>query len=341
MPLAARTLRYFAFACAAGGLLAARPLHAASDMNVYQVTVPVADRSAATRDSGFQAAMKIVLVRATGKLSAGADAVLAPLVDGATRYVQEYRYAPDGRLWAEFDGAAIERWLVANGEPVWGRTRPTTFVWLTVQGGPQTGSVVTGGDTSDLKAQIDAQADLRGIELLWPSAQQLQDNRLDYNAVVRAAPAALQTLANRLGGDGVLIGHASAGAAPSGAAPAVQWLQLFQDRSGAVAGAADGVNLAADTYAAVFAVSGGVSPVDVEIGGIGNVGDYARVQHYLASLTIVSGVTVLGLHGDAIAFRLDVRGGATPLARTLALNGPLAADTPAAAGDNLRFHLRR
>jgi len=311
-------------------------------MNVYQVTVPVADRSAANRGSGFQAAMKIVLVRATGKLSAGADAVLAPLVDGATRYVQEYRYAPDGRLWAAFDGAAIERWLGANGEPVWGRTRPATFIWLTVQNGAQTGSVVTGDDSSDLKAQIDAQADLRGIELLWPSAQQLQDNRLDYNAVMHAAPATLQAIANRLGGDGVLIGHASVGAgAPSGAAAGVQWLQLYQAESGAVAGAAGGVNLAADTYAAVFAVSGGVAPVDVEIGGIGSVGDYARVQHYLDSLTIVAGVAVLGLHGDAVAFRVGVRGGATSLVRTLALNGPLAADTPSAAGEILRFHLRR
>ena len=40
---------------------------------------------------------------------------------------------PDNQLWVAFDGAALDRWLTQNNQPLWGRERPTTFVWLTVQ----------------------------------------------------------------------------------------------------------------------------------------------------------------------------------------------------------------
>ena len=122
----------------------------------------MADRSEATQTAAFQAALRSVLVRVTGRRSAEDDAALAPLVAGARRYVQQYRATPDGQLWVSFDGPAIERWLTQNGQPLWGHERPTTFVWLTVQNGPQGGTLVTADSGSDLKSAIDAAAALRG-----------------------------------------------------------------------------------------------------------------------------------------------------------------------------------
>ena len=55
---------------------------------------------------------------------------LSPLLGNARRYVQQYRGAPDSQVWVAFDGAAIERWLTQNGQPLWGHERPTTLVWL-------------------------------------------------------------------------------------------------------------------------------------------------------------------------------------------------------------------
>jgi uncharacterized protein len=303
---------------------------------LYQATAPVADRSEAAQTAAFQAAMAVVLVRVTGRRTADEDPALAPLLGNARRYVQQYRNGPDGQLWVSFDGAAIERWLTQNGQPLWGRERPATFVWLAVQTGPQSGSVVTAGETSELKSAIDAAAALRGVPLIWPTAAELQKDHVDYAAVSGGASPALADLGRRLGGEGVLIGRA---AGPS-AASNVRWTHLFQDRSSEYSGALEGVNRTADLYAGLFAASGNLAPIDIEVTGVNDLREYASVQSYLESLTFISHVGVTALTGDTIKFRLATRGGAESLQRTLSLNGRLQ---PIAAGENgvLRFQLRR
>jgi hypothetical protein len=302
---------------------------------LYQASAPMADRSEAAQTDAFQTAMKIVLVRVTGRRSAEDDPALGPLIANARRYVQQYRGAPDGQVWVSFDGPAIERWLTQNGQPLWGHERPTTFVWLTAQTGGQSGTVITADDTSELKTAIDAAAVFRGVPLLWPSAADVQRNRLDYAGVNGAAPSTLADIGRRLGGEGILIGRASGN---SGSAN-VRWTHLFQDRSSEFSGALEGVNRTADLYAGLFAVSGNLVPIDIEVSGVGDLREYASVQTYLESLTFISHVSEVALTGDTVRFRLATRGGAESLQRTLSLNGRLQ---PIAAGDNgiLRFQLR-
>src|ERR1700686_1078004 len=180
---------------------------------LYQASAPMADRSEAAQTEAFQTAMKIVLVRVTGRRSAEDDPALAPLVGNARRYVQQYRGAPDGQVWVSFDGPAIERWLTQNGQPLWGHERPTTFVWLPAHTGPHADSVITADETSHLKLPIDAAAASPGVPFLWPSALDVQRDRLDYASLNGAAQSTLVDIGRRLGGEGVLIGKASGNAA--------------------------------------------------------------------------------------------------------------------------------
>jgi hypothetical protein len=303
---------------------------------LYQAMAPETDRSEAAQTAAFQAAMKDVLVRVTGRRSAEDDAALAPLVANARRYVQQYRTTPDNQLWVSFDGAAIERWLTQNGQPLWGHERPTTFVWLAVQSGAQSGSVITADDTSDLKTSIDAAATQRGVPLLWPSSADVQRNHVDYAGINGGSSAVLAESARRLGGEGVLIGRASG----TSAAANVRWTHLFQDHTSEYSGALEGVNRAADLYAGLFAASGNLAPVDIEVTGVADLRAYAALQTYLESLTFISHVSVAALSGDTVKFRLATRGGTDSLQRTLSLNGRLQ---PIAAGEDgiLRFQLRR
>jgi uncharacterized protein len=302
---------------------------------LFQATVPAADRSEAAQAGAFQAAMKMVLVRVTGRRSAEDDPALAPLIGNARRYVQQYRGAADGQIWVSFDGPAIERWLTQNGQPLWGHERPTTYVWLTAQTGPQAGTLITADDTSELKTAIDAAATLRGVPLLWPSAAEIQKDHLDYAGVNTAAPATLADIGRRSGGDGILIGKA----AGINDTASVRWTLLFQDHSSEFSGTLEGVNRTADLYAGLFAASGSLAPVDIEVIGVGDVRQYANLQAYLESLSFISRVNVAALTGDTVRFRLTTRGGAESLQRALSLNGQLQ---PIAAGDNgvLRFQLQ-
>jgi hypothetical protein len=273
---------------------------------LYQATSGVAGRCEGADSSAYQAAMKTVLIRVTGRRSADEDPALAPLLGNARRYVQQCRSAPDNQLWVSFDGPAIERWLTQNGQPLWGHERPLTLVLLAVQNGAQSGTVVTADDTSELKVSVDAAAAMRGLPLLWPSAADLQKNRLDYSFVNSGSAAVLGEIARRIGGEGVLIGRASG----ASAAANVRWIHLFQDRSSEYSGAQEGVNRAADLYAGMFAASGAVAPVEIEVSGVNDLKDYANLQNYIESLTFISHVTVESLYGDTVRFRLATRGGA-------------------------------
>jgi len=299
---------------------------------MYQAITPVTDRSEAAQTAAFQNAMKIVLIRVTGRRNADEDPALGPLVSNARRYVQQYRAAPDSQLWVTFDGAAIERWLTQNSQPLWGHERPTTLVLLAVQGG----SVITTDDNSELKAAIDGAAATRGLPLVWPSAAELQKFRIDFATVNGGSPSTFTDIARRMGSDGVLVGRASGATANAN----VRWTHQFQDRSSEYSGTLEGVNRAADMYAGLFAASGGLVPVNIEVSGVNDLRDFAGLESYLESLTFISHVSVESLSGDTVRFRLSTRGGVDSLQRALSLNGRL---TPAAAGENgiQRFQLRR
>jgi hypothetical protein len=303
---------------------------------MYQATTPVTDRSEAAQTAAFQNAMKTVLIRVTGRRNADEDPALSPLVSNARRYVQQYRAAPDSQLWVTFDGAAIERWLTQNSQPLWGHERPTTLMLLAVQTTAQGGNVLTTDDNSDLKSAIDGAAAARGLPLVWPSAAELQKFHIDFATVNGGSPSTFTDIARRMGSDGVLIGRASGAAANAN----VRWTHQFQDRSSEYSGTLEGVNRAADMYAGLFAASGGLVPVNIEVSGVNDLRDFAGLESYLESLTFISHVSVESLSGDTVRFRLSTRGGVDSLQRALSLNGRL---TPAAAGENgiQRFQLRR
>ena len=294
-------------------------------IEVYHATVPLADRSEAAQTAAFEAALKIVLIRVTGRRAAAEEAVFAPLYGNARRYVQQYRAAADSQEWVAFDGAAIERWLTQNDQPLWGRDRPSTFVWVSVQTGTQNGAVLTADDTSELKLAIDVAAAQRGIPLIWPTM-----------ASANTGGGSPADLGHRQGAEGILVGRATNATLLAN----VRWTLQFEDRNSEFSGPLEGVNRAADMYAGLFAASGAVAPVDIEVTGLADVHDYASVQAYLESLNFITHVSVESLTGDIVKFRLTSRGGIDPLLHAVTLSGKLQS-LPAGDSGVPRFQLRR
>ncbi len=299
------------------------PAFALSRGELYQATVTLADRSEAARGAAFQLALKTVLIRVTGRRNADTDPALASLTSEARRYVQQYRAAPGNQLSVAFDAAAIERWLIQNGQPIWGEERPSTFVWLAVPAStgpaPQPAAVARAEDTADWKTAIDAEALVRGIPLRWPTGAELLAHHLDFAALTSMSNAALIELAQRLGAEGVLIGRPAGG----GGAPSWRWIQHFRGENAEFYGNLEGVDGAADAYAALYAATGSQAAFDIEVGGIVDVAAYARAQGYLETLAFVSHVAVQAVNGDRVEFRLTARGGLAALQRSVTLNSPL------------------
>ncbi len=303
------------------GLAALSPLDVvgAASVDLYQAAVPAPDRSEAGLSAAFQAALKVVLVRVTGRRSAPQDAAFSPLISNARRYMQQYRAATGNQIWVAFDGPALERWLAQNGQPLWGKERPLTLVWVGTPNSKGSGDFLTRDEGSELKRAMEQEAAGRGIALIWPTAADVQRSGMTYAALLQGPASAFADTGKRLGADGVLVGRAADARAASG----LRWVFLFQGRSSEFSGNLEGVNRAADVYAGIYAASGENAAVNIEVTGVGDLQTYASVQGYLESLTQVSRVSVLAFDNDTMRLRLVTRGGIEPLQRVLNQDGRL------------------
>ena len=297
----------------------------ATAVDLYQASVPAPDRSEAALSAAFQSALKLVLVRVTGRRGAAQDPSFSPLFNNARRYMQQYRAGTGNQIWVAFDGPALERWLAQNGQPLWGKERPATLVWVGVPNNKGSGDFLTRDDGSELRRAMEQEAASRGVPLIRPTPSDVQRSGLTYAALVQGPATAFAETGKRLGADGVLVGRA----ADTRGTSTVRWVFLFQGRSSEFSGSLEGVNRAADVYAGIYAASGESSAVNIEVSGVADLQTYASVQGYLESLTQISRVSVVGFDNDTLRLRLVTRGGIEPLQRVLGQDGRLQ---PAAGG---------
>lgn len=292
------------------------PSQAAVVNGLYESRVSVADRSERARNDAFPAALAAVAVRVTGRTDAGAR--LGNAAGNARRYVQRYGYAADGLLEVGFDAAAVTQLLEQLGLPVWGQERPSVAVVLP---SPLNAS-------PEARTQVEEAARLRGIPLIWTT---------ERSEAVGTDKAQLRELARRYQADAVLVGNALG---ETSLAANLQWSFALGDGVSMGQGSlADGVSLAADACARVFAAGGsGTNKIFLDVEGIHDLQAYAQTLNYLGTLSMIKMVNVASLTRDVARFELSVRGDEEALRRTIALNQHLEANT--GAGGALVFRYR-
>jgi hypothetical protein len=296
---------------------------ARAEVNLYQATVSVPDAGEAARSAGFSEALRSVAVRVSGSLGAASNAEIRQAAANPSRYVQQYSTTGQG-LRVGFDRDAVDDLLLRAGLPLWPAERPVTLVLLATD---STGArALIDGEPASERAALDAAAEYRGIELLWPQT------RMDILAArERAASGALRELARAAGGSeaqAVLIG------VPGGAG--VEW-QLFYDGGtrGEVGSAGDGADIAADAFAARYATPAtrNLSRIDVWVGNVPDLRSYAGLLDYLGSLSMVRELHVEQARRDAVRVELTMRGDRELLSRIGALDGRLQPAQQDAVGD--------
>lgn len=312
--------RLWVAAAAVVALLAAGRAPAVSLESLYEASVPA---TAAGDQAAFRTGMRDVLVRVTGRRDAADLPSLSPLVDSASRYVTSYRRAAGGRYVVSFDGAAIETAVAAAGLPFWGETRPATLVWLAVDRGRDQRGLVTAEAPGAERRAVEAAAEQRGLPLLWPTTGAGEDVRLRFDQVWSGDTAALAATASRYGADGVLVGRATAAGAGR---YSVDWTFIGAGGDTQVRGElAEGVHLAADRYAALFASTeaGRRGEFDLTVQGVTTAAQYADLSRYLGSLGVVRSVRLSGVLPDSVVFHVATRGGVDGLRRELERGGRL------------------
>lgn len=307
--------------------LAGVPALAVPVPDLYEVTVPVTGN----RDAAFSEALRTVVVRASGRRDAVAR--LGGALSDPRRYVQRFGFLADDSLQVAFDSVSIERLLSQAGLPIWGRERPATLVLLNLAGPTGATRWIDATSGAAERDAISRAASQRGLPLVWPDGPEY--GQLDGEP---AAAALLQT-ATRYGAHAVLLGQ---GRGDGAGGLTVRWTLASAEGTAETTGALDaGVQLAADTFARVFAASGSaMDSVEVEVSGIDDLDAYASTLNYLEDLTLVRDVALEQVQGETLQFRLTVRGDAAVLRRTLALGGKLVPQPAGEAPADRRLRLR-
>ncbi len=305
-------------------LFVAHDACALRQVRVYEATVS-AQADAAVQ---AQAALRQVLVRATGARDAANDPALAGLLANAQQYVLLTRPPASGPgVQVVFDAAALERDILAAGRTLWSSERPLVLLVLT--GGPASGAFES---RRQVEGALDATANRRGqpIRVARPEGVGLP-NTGDIPADVGLATA------QRLGADALLVGYGDA--VPGGGA--WRWVLTAPGVSESWSGSLDeGVNAAADIFARNDIATAALPEVEllVEIDGVPGLRDYARVSQVLAEAGGVRGVQLAEAAGSRATFSVIVRGGTEVLLNSLATHASLTRVDPKAGG-HLAFRL--
>jgi hypothetical protein len=306
--------------------LAPRAAHAVTVRDLYVAAVPVAQRTSDPPPAAVQAALSAVLVKLSGRRDITTDAGVADLLANPGAYVQQMGYTQDGQLRVGFDATTLRTYMLARGLPIWGDDRPAVQLWLAVDVGGGSRSVVGADDTSGVKDALMKVAAERGLPLQLPLLDAQDLAHVQFGDIWGGFDQPLRDATDRYGADAMLIGRASG---PSLDQLYVRWRLVqgenVEDWQGPIL---DGIEHAADVLGARYSSvsGGGEQQLHVSIKGIASGQAYARVLRYLESLTLVSSVRVERVSGPQVEFTLVTVGEAEKLARQLELSGFLVSD---------------
>ena len=261
-------------------------------VRVYEVDLKGGQSPASVQD-----AIREVLVRATGRRESATDPALASIISGAETYVKGYSKAQ-----VIFDSAAVERAIVAAGRSVWDPVRPFTLVVLYPQ-------LPRGADDA-ARTELDQAAIARGlpITVVPLSPFDASGNELSRDALMQ--------LAQRYGGDAVLIGRSDTGTASGQLLWTLNTNFTSESWSGPLSA---GINGAVDNI--VPAQGGSLSQTEasarVEITDVTTLTDFVNVQRLLESVPGARRVNVGAASGNGVMFDVAARGGGDALSRAL------------------------
>lgn len=262
-----------------------------------------------TGEAAYAEAMRVALVRATGRRAAATDPRFATLVQDARRYVQISRPAFAGNpARITLDAAALERAITALGEPVWSRERPLVLAIVT--------RPPAGADPALVRQQLERAAAERGLPLQLSSAA-----AAGLEPGTSASAEAALRAARRAGADAALIGEADGS----------EWQWSLIDSASVTVFNGDavaGVEGAADTLAlgSLAAVAQPAAEAEVRIVGVNSLKDYAQVRALLESAAAIKSVELVAAEAEGALFRVTVAGGVSGLVSALASQPRLQRD---------------
>jgi hypothetical protein len=332
-------------------LLHGAPSRAAIVDWLYDVDVPVADRTAGERIRGAREALSILVARVSGERDASRRDAVVQALRAPERYFVGYEYHPDPRkvpplsLSVKFAPAAVRELIVSAGLPTWSRSRPAILGWVAIDADGER-RVVGSGDGHPLSEALVDAARQRGVVLALPVMDPESEPEVATDAVWNRRWSDLENAGLRYAAQGLLIGRVTLtstghwlanwtyhtmGAVPVNRDAAV-------DVATPELAAAAGVDVVVDELVTRYAVPNGpITDVAVQVTNTASIRSYAALLRYLGTLDYVENVSVDRVHSDAVDLRLHTRVAWPQLQELFAIDALLA---PAETGSSVTMPSR-
>ncbi|MGH8609205.1 MAG: DUF2066 domain-containing protein [Gammaproteobacteria bacterium] len=285
--------------------------------SLYDAEVRVSGTDDKARESGFQDAMRAVLVKLTGDRNAASGSGAGELLTAANAFVQQYQYRTaagangtlENWLWVQFDPAAFNQRLAPLGLSLWRPDRPTTLAWIALEEGGQR-RLIGAGDDSPVAVALAKTASFRGLPLLFPLLDLEDQTQVDVDAVWSDMQDAVMQGSERYSADGVLVAMVFQ---TDGGAWQARWTlyRAAGDERWSTTGeraedaAGNGVDLLGDVLAQ-GADGTGLDPqtagLELTIEGVTDINQYAQIQRYLRSIAAVTDVQVIEIAPQRVRF---------------------------------------
>ena len=328
-------------------LFTSASLQAESIKHIYEVSLPVVSQENMVRRAAFEQGLVEVSVRVSGTGLAPTQLDLSQ----ASRMIRQYRYrtlsadeiseymkksgallAPKYKLWMQFDDEKIKLLLRENGLPIWGHQRPNVLVWLAVKDG-RNRYVLKRSDQSEIRDAVDAEAQKRGLPVIWPEYDNKDRKIVEFSDVWGQFWGPVKQASKRYGVDAIILGRMNW----VNQSWQVNWSLLLEDKMDSwQLNALDlglltssGIGVATDHISSRFAVfsdSANDAELIVRISNLDNVKQYARASHYLSSLAPVKNVYATEVKQHQVDFFIELSGDEDDLKRIIALGRVLEPD---------------
>jgi len=200
--------------------------------------------------------------------------------------------------------------------------------------------ILAAGDGSPLMQAMQTAAEQRGIVLVFPQMDAADKSALAAADFSTFNDERIRAASLRYHADAILAGRVAA--AEGQFAARWQWLspdkvEDWQSPAGdPTLLAVDGVQVAADRFAARYAISPDAADQDgiaLQVDGVTSLDAYARLLAYLNSLTPVRAVHVQRVAGGSVYYTVDVHCSVDNLESALVLGGAMSA-APGNAASN-------
>lgn len=326
---------------------------AATFENLYSVTVPLDPAAQNQREAAIRAAMTRLLIRVTGSRTAPLEPALQPLIGAAEELRTSYGLDRLGRdASVAFNGSRLERAIRDLGLRFWGPERPLTLLWVGVEDGLGGRALLGANEQTELGAQLSPQmtellaavraeivaaADERGLPIAWPLLDLEDLSRVSFTDISGGFENPILEASVRYRADAVLIGTVRPGVFGN----EVEWLFVngVERQRLPVSAIRDGLDVAADRYAAELGTTGGANLTLLTVRNVATARDYGRVLSYLERQSVLETVDVESFRSGVLSLRVAARGDASVLERVLTLGGVLRPAAGAAGLGSLTFEV--